>query len=66
VWCDGRVVGGWAQRPTGEVVARLLVDIGSAATAAVDAEAARLQEWIGQARVIPKFRVPLDRELAAG
>lgn len=66
VWSDGRVVGGWAQRPSGQVVTRLLADIGSAATAAVEAEAARLQEWIGPARVIPKFRVPLDRELAAG
>lgn len=66
VWCDGRVVGGWAQRPSGEVVTRLLTDIGAAAGAAVAAEAARLQEWIGPARVIPKFRVPLDRDLVAG
>lgn len=66
VWCDGRVVGGWAQRPSGEVVTRLLTDIGAVATAAVAAEAARLQEWIGPARVTPKFRVPLDRELTAG
>lgn len=64
VWCDGRVVGGWAQRPSGEVVTRVLTDVGAAATAAVQAQAARLQEWIGPARVIPKFRVPLDRELA--
>lgn len=66
VWCDGRVVGGWAQRPSGEVVTRLLTDIGAAAAAAVESEAARLQEWIGPARVVPKFRVPLDRELAGG
>lgn len=45
---------------------RLLTDIGAVATAAVAAEAARLQEWIGPARVTPKFRVPLDRELTAG
>ncbi len=66
VWCDGRVVGGWAQRPSGEVVTRLLTDIGAVAAAEVEREAARLQEWIGDARVIPKFRVPLDRELASG
>ena len=66
IWCDGRVVGGWAQRPSGEVATRLLVDVGAELTAAVQAEAARLQEWIGPARVIPKFRTPLDRELAAG
>jgi hypothetical protein len=66
IWCDGRVVGGWAQRPSGEVATRLLVDVGAELTTAVQAEAARLQEWIGPARVIPKFRTPLDRELAAG
>jgi len=64
VWSEGRVVGGWAQRPSGEVVTRLLTDIGAAAAEAVDTEAARLQEWIGPARFVPKFRVPLDRELA--
>lgn len=64
VWCDGRVVGGWAQRPSGEVVTRLLTDIGAEAAAAVEAQAARMHGWIGPARVIPKFRVPLDRELA--
>jgi len=64
VWADGRIVGGWAQRPSGEVVTRLLTDIGVESVAAIGAEAARLQEWIGPARVIPKFRVPLDRELA--
>jgi hypothetical protein len=63
IWCDGRVVGGWAQRPSGEVVTRLLTDIGAEQTEAVHAEAARLQQWIGDARVIPKFRVPLDKEL---
>jgi hypothetical protein len=64
VWADGRIVGGWAQRPSGEVVTRLLTDIGVESVAAIGAEAARLEEWIGPARVIPKFRVPLDRELA--
>lgn len=66
IWCDGRVVGGWAQRSSGEVVTRLLADIGTESTGAVAAEAARLQEWIGPARVIPRFRTPLDRELSAG
>ena len=31
VWVDGRIVGGWAQRKTGEVVFRLLEDIGRGA-----------------------------------
>ena len=65
VWWDGRVVGGWGQRPDGEVVVRLLEDVGREATAAVEAETARLQEWLGGVRVTPRFRTPLERELAA-
>ncbi len=66
VWCDGRIVGGWAQRrATGEVVVRLLEDVGGEAERAVADEAARLQEWIGAVRVTPRFRTPLERELSA-
>jgi len=66
VWCEGRIVGGWAQRKdTGEVVVRLLQDIGAEAGHAIGAEAARLQEWIGDVRVTPRFRTPLERELSA-
>ncbi|HET6186522.1 MAG TPA: crosslink repair DNA glycosylase YcaQ family protein, partial [Trebonia sp.] len=65
VWWEGRIVGGWAQRATGEVACRLLEDIGSEGAAAVSAEAARLEEWLGPARVTPRFRTPLERELSA-
>jgi hypothetical protein len=65
VWWAGRVVGGWAQRPSGEVTCRLLEDIGTDAAAAVGAEAARLESWLGSARVTPRFRTPLERELSA-
>jgi hypothetical protein len=64
VWCDGRIVGGWAQRADGEVVWRLLEDIGGAQTAAVAAEAARLTAWHDGVRVTPRFRTPLEKELA--
>jgi len=65
VWCDGRVVGGWAQRPDGEVVVQLLEDPGSDATAAITAEAERLTSWLGPARITPRFRTPLERALTA-
>ena len=65
IWWDGRVVGGWAQRKTGEVVLRLLEDVGADATTAIEAEAARLTTWLGPARVTPRFRTPLERELVA-
>ena len=64
VWCDGRVVGGWGQRADGEVVWRLFTDIGTELTDAVGAEAARLTGWLAGVRVTPKFRTPLERELA--
>jgi hypothetical protein len=66
-WWDGRIVGGWAQRKDGEIVVRLLEDVGAEASAALAAEAQRLHEWIGadpKIRVTPRFRTPLERELA--
>jgi len=63
VWWDGRVVGGWAQRGDGEIVFRLLEDVGADAVAAVEAEVERLAAAIGPAVVIPRFRTPLEREL---
>ncbi|MDO0915515.1 winged helix DNA-binding domain-containing protein [Streptomyces sp. DT2A-34] len=69
VWWDGRVVGGWAQRGDGEIVWRLLEDLGAverrAVQAAVAVEAERLRGWVGAARVTPRFRTPLERELSA-
>lgn len=65
VWWEGRVIGAWAQRASGEVVYRLLEDAGSDAVAAVEAEAARLQSWLGPLRVTPRYRTPVERELSA-
>lgn len=65
VWWGGRIVGGWAQRPGGEVVHRLLQDVGPAAEAAITAETARVQDWLAGLRVTPKFRTPLEKELAS-
>src|ERR1700761_1415440 len=65
VWWAGRVVGGWAQRASGEVAFRLLEDIGKDGASAVGTEAAALEAWLGPARVTPRFRTPLERELSA-
>jgi hypothetical protein len=64
VWADGRIVGGWAQRRTGEVVSRLLEDVGRDAAAAIDRAAADLQVWLGDVRVTPRFPTPLQKELS--
>ncbi|WP_406366692.1 winged helix DNA-binding domain-containing protein [Streptomyces sp. NBC_01546] len=65
VWWNGEIVGGWAQRGDGEIVWRLLSDPGRAAEKAITAEAARLADWVGDARITPRFRTPLERELVA-
>jgi hypothetical protein len=65
VWCDGRIVGAWAQRNNGEVVCRLLEDVGAEVEAAIEAETGRLTEWFGDVRVTPRFRTPLERELSS-
>jgi hypothetical protein len=64
VWLAGRVVGGWAQTADGEVAVALLEDVGSEAEAMISAEAARLTSWLGAARVTPRFRTPLEQQLA--
>lgn len=63
IWCNGRVVGGWAQRDDGDVVHELLEDIGSEAAGAVASAAAELQTWLGSTRIKPRFRTPLERTL---
>jgi hypothetical protein len=64
VWCDGRVVGGWAQRSDGEIVFQLLEDVGTDAVRAVEAEAERLASWLGDVRFSPSVMPPFQRGLA--
>jgi len=64
-WVDGRVVGLWAQKSSLEVGVRLLEDVGREHAAALDAEAARLTDWLGKDRVFPRFPNPAFQELAA-
>ena len=66
VWLDGRIVGGWAQRPDGSVTVELLERRPQEARARVTAEAERTQAWLGGTVVTPRFRTPLKRRLAAG
>jgi hypothetical protein len=52
-------------RRDGEIAYRLLEDVGADAAAAVHGAAARLGAWLGDTRVTPRFRTPLERELSA-
>jgi len=63
VWADGRIVGGWAQRAGGEVVYRLLDDVGSATDETVAAAASDLETWLGPTRIKPRFPTPLQTQL---
>ena len=62
-WWDGRIVGGWRQGEAGEVVLQPLEDIGSEGLRALEHESARLTEWLGGTRVLPRFPSPLWRRL---
>ena len=64
-WWDGRIVGGWRQTDTGEVVLQLLEDVGGEAAGALEREAARLTEWLGGVRVLPRFPSPLFKVAAS-
>jgi hypothetical protein len=63
VWLDGRIVGGWAQRPDGEIVHELLEDVGREAEAAVAGAVAELEAWLGGVRVTPRFPTPMQQRL---
>ncbi|MEV6398542.1 winged helix DNA-binding domain-containing protein [Streptomyces sp. NPDC051907] len=65
VWFNGEIVGAWAQRRDGEVVWRLLADRGAEARRTVEAEAARLQSWLAEHRLVVSFPAPLSKELTA-
>jgi hypothetical protein len=64
-WWDGRIVGGWAQSDNGDVVLQMLADVGADGLGALEREAARLTEWLGGTRVLPRFPSPLSKILAA-
>ena len=66
IWSNGRIVGGWGQPESGEVRYKLLEDIGTEASATVEAEADRWTTWLAGVRVTPRFRCPLERELSKG
>ncbi|MCY0926839.1 winged helix DNA-binding domain-containing protein [Streptomyces sp. H27-H1] len=68
IWWDGRVVGGWAQRPDGEIATQLLAPASRTPEAreAITTETARLAAFLGEIRIRPSMRTPLERRLAEG
>ena len=62
-WWSGRIVGGWRQEEDGEVQLQFLDDIGSEGVRVLEDEAARLTEWFGGTRVLPRWPSPLSKML---
>jgi hypothetical protein len=63
IWVDGRIVGGWAIRPGGEIVTKLLEDVGRDHVKAIETEVERLTRVLASVAVVPRFPTPLYREL---
>lgn len=64
IFWRGQVVGGWTQHIDGEIRIKLLQDIGAEGEAAVDQRAQDLTRWLGPLRFLPRFRTPVEKELA--
>src|SRR2546421_11019189 len=62
VWADGRIVGGGAQRRTGEGVHRLVEGTGGEAASPVAQAAAETEAWLGPKRLPPPVPTPLAEE----
>jgi hypothetical protein len=65
IWVDGRVVGGWGQRPDGAVVYEVVEELDPESAEAVRDEADRLEGWLDGPVVTPRFQSPLGRRLAS-
>ena len=60
---DGRIAGGWVQRRDGTIAVHLLTDVGAGQREQIDAEAARLEELLGDVRFTVRFPAPLQAAL---
>jgi hypothetical protein len=51
IWVQGRIVGGWAQQPDGQIALHPLEQLDTETARMLDAEAARLAAWLGPTRI---------------
>lgn len=63
IWANGRVVGGWGQTRTGEVVSEILEPVTAEEAALIDQEADALAAWLDGEIVKPRFHTPLETRL---
>ncbi len=62
IWCNGQVVGGWTQRPDGELRYELTHELDASAMQLLHVELARMTEAIGDIRF--RVRFPSPNQLA--
>lgn len=65
LWWDGRIVGGWAHLPSGEIALKLLDDVGAEARSELERQAVQLALKLGDIRLAARGRrySPLESEL---
>ncbi|MEX1207606.1 MAG: winged helix DNA-binding domain-containing protein [Acidimicrobiia bacterium] len=63
VWVDGRIVGAWAVRKSGEIAWELVESVPAARIAEIEIEAVRLGEWLEGTVVSPRFASPLHNAI---
>lgn len=64
VWWNGRIIGGWHQRPDGSIGLHLLEKVGRAAVDAARARARDLELFLGEARPKPGYPAPFHKALS--
>jgi hypothetical protein len=66
IWVDGRIVGGWAIDRSGDVLTKVLEEIGRETRSTIEAEAIRLAGWLSGVSSVPRFPTPLYKDLVGG
>jgi hypothetical protein len=64
VWANGQIVGGWTHAADGEIRVEVLEQVDAGTRAAIDAERERLRAWLGDLRLKPRFRSPVEVALS--
>ena len=65
IWADGRVVGGWVQRPDGSIVLDRLESLSAKHEALLNDAVEELEQVLGDAAVRPRFPSRNQKELLA-
>lgn len=65
IWVDGKVAGGWVQRPDGEIVLDIHSELSRKQVTMLDEAVSRLIEFVGDTRFRVRFPSPNQKRLLA-